>query len=163
MRLTTTLTTGVIAFALCAGMALAQNATTAPASSQANRAAQEATAHAQAVNVTLIARNGSGTGGSVSLIPIGSTRTRIVVRIPKGGTHRLALYRSADCYDSVTRARILVALTPLNNAGVNAPVSETIVNLPITQLQTQNYVVDVRNATNRQTFAEACAHLNGGR
>jgi hypothetical protein len=163
MRITTSITTGLVALALCAGTGLAQTATGAPASAQADRAAQEASAHAQAVNVGLIARNGSGTTGSVSLIPIGSTRTRIIVRIPKGGTHRLALYRSADCYDSVTRARVLVALTPLNNAGVNAPTSETIVNLPITQLQTQNYVVDVRNATNQQTFAEACAHLNGGR
>jgi glucose/arabinose dehydrogenase len=162
MRITTSITTGLVALALCAGAALAQNATGAPASTQAQRAAQDATAHAQAVNVTLIARGGSGTAGSVVLIPIGSTRTRIVVRIPKGGLHRLALYQSADCYDSITRARTLVALTPLNNAGVNAPTSETIVNLPITQLQTQNYVVDVRNATNRQTFAEACAHLNGG-
>ena len=74
MRITTSITTGLVALALCAGAALAQNASGAPASTQAQRAAQDATAHAQAVNVTLIARGGSGTAGSVVLIPIGRER-----------------------------------------------------------------------------------------
>jgi hypothetical protein len=142
---------------LCSAAAGAQTP-----SAQAVRAARDATAQAKAVTYRLIVR-GSGVPGSVALYPIGSTRTRVVVTVPMTGLHRLTLYRASDCYDSVTRARALVALTPINNAGVNAPSSSTIVNLPIGQLSSGNYVVDVRNATSQATFAEACAHLNGGR
>jgi hypothetical protein len=130
-------------------------------SAQAVRAAHDATARAQAVTYRLILHGGGAAAGTVALYPIGATRTRVVVTVPMTGLHRLTLYRGTDCYDSITRARALIALTPVNNAAVNAPPSSTIVNLPIGQLSSGNYVVDVRNATAQQTYAEACAHLNG--
>jgi hypothetical protein len=127
-----------------------------------SQAAHDATAQAQAVTRTISARNSSGMNGSVRLYPIGHTRTRIVIILPKAGPNeRLSLYRGADCSDSVTRARAL-ALAPLNNAAANAPQSSTIVNLPLNELASSDYVVDVRNSTSRATYAEACSHLNGG-
>ncbi|MGD1066501.1 MAG: hypothetical protein ABR975_06770, partial [Vulcanimicrobiaceae bacterium] len=134
MRPLTIVTTTLLAVTL----GTAANAQT---SSQAATAAQDATAQAQAVNRTISARNSSGMSGSISMYRIGSTRTRIVITLPKGGPNeRLSLYRGADCYDSITRARAL-ALAPLNNAAANAPQSSTIVNLPINELESNNYVV----------------------
>jgi hypothetical protein len=131
-------------------------------SSQAAKAARDATAQAQAVTRTISARNGSGMSGSISLYQIGHTRTRIVITLPKAGANeRLSLYRGADCYDSITRARSLLALAPLNSAGANAPQSSTIVNLPINELESSDYVVDVRNSTSRATYAEGCGRLAG--
>ncbi|HTW85830.1 MAG TPA: hypothetical protein VMD91_17300 [Candidatus Sulfotelmatobacter sp.] len=156
MRTVAIATTALLAAALSAA-AFAQTP-----NPQAVHAARAATAKAQAVTFNISARNGSAMSGSIALYQIGHTRTRVVVTIPKASNERLSLYKASDCYDSVTRARTLVALTPINQAGNNAQSSSTIVNLPLNELESGNYVVDVRDATGRATYAEACGHLGAG-
>ncbi len=84
--------------------------------------------------------------GTVALYQIGRTRTRIVVRIPQGGNYALSLYPGSDCADNIEQVRSAIALAPINTAAANAPESQTIVEVPIEKLQSDNYVIDVRNA-----------------
>jgi len=131
-------------------------ATSGTPSPEAVRAAADATKEAKAV--LLEARNGSKVSGTVSLQTIGRTRTRVTVRIPDGGNYALMLHPGTDCSDNAVMARS-IALAPLNSAAPNAPESQTIVELPIEKLQSENYVVEVRDATNRDAVAQACAKL----
>jgi hypothetical protein len=130
---------------------------TASPSAQADKAAELATKAAK--QVLLESRHGSNMNGTVALYQIGRTRTRVVVRIPQGGNYALSLYPGSDCADNIEQVRSAIALAPINTAAANAPESQTIVELPIEKLQSDNYVVDVRNATNRQALAQACARI----
>ena len=126
----------------------------AAATTQAVQAAHAATRAARVITFHL-----SGGSGSVTLQRIGRTRTRIVLRVPPAARNESArLYRGRDCNDQRHLADSLVALAPINSAGSGAPVSQTIVSLPIERL-TSDYVVDVRNRTSRSQVAAACAHL----
>jgi hypothetical protein len=126
-------------------------------SPQAVKEAADATRAAR--EITLEARNGSGMSGSVGLYRIGSSRTRVVVRIPTTGQYRVTLYPGADCVNNRTATQSDVALTPTNFNTSRASMSSTIVSLPIAKVQS-SYVVDVRDANNRAAVAVACAHLN---
>lgn len=131
----------------------AASAATAPAV----RAAHDATRAARMVTFQL---RGGGKG-SVTLTRIGRTRTRIVLRVPASTSSRTArIFRGRDCNDQRHLADSLIALAPLNAAGAGAPVSRTIVSIPIERL-TSDYVVDLRNSTQRSQISEACAHLGG--
>lgn len=127
-------------------------------SSEASRAAEDATKKAKAI--TLEARHGSSTTGAIYLTQIGRTRTRVTVRIPKTGNYNLSIYQGSDCVDNLASARSAIALAPLNSAGVNAPESSTIVEMPIEKLQSGDYLLDVRSATERAALAQACAKLS---
>jgi len=130
----------------------------AGASAATPQAAQAAHAATRAARVITFHLSGGG-DGSVTLQPIGRTRTRIVLRVPAAaGKENARIYRGRDCNDQRHLADSLVALAPLNSAGTGAPVSQTIVSLPIERL-TSDYVVDVRNQTTRSQVAAACAHL----
>jgi hypothetical protein len=71
----------------------------------------------------------------------------------------VTLHRGADCQDGPYATQADIALAPMNAAASNAPISQTIVNLPIEKIRGSDYVVDVRNATQRAGFAQACARL----
>jgi hypothetical protein len=127
------------------------------ASPQAVEAAAGATRAAR--KITFETRNGSGVRGSVGLYVIGRSRTRIVVQLPTTGKYRLTLYPGSDCADNRAATLADVALTPTNFNTSRASVSSTIVALPIEKVRS-NYVIDVRDATNRAAVAAACARLN---
>ena len=132
--------------------------TVAAAAATTPQAVQAAHAATQAARVITFHLNGGG-NGSITLQRIGRTRTRIVLRVPAAAANESArLYRGRDCNDQRHLADSLVALAPINSAGTGAPVSQTIVSLPIERL-TSDYVVDVRNRTTRSQVAAACAHL----
>jgi hypothetical protein len=125
-------------------------------SEQAEEAAADATRAAQKIN--LETRNGSGVTGSVGLYQIGRARTRIVVRLPASGKYRLTLYPGSDCSNNRTATLADVALTPTNFTMSRASMSSTIVSLPIEKVRS-DYVVDVRDATDRAALSAACAKL----
>jgi hypothetical protein len=126
-------------------------------SPQAAKAAADATRAAR--KITFETRNGSGVSGTVGLYTIGRSRTRILVQLPTTGKYRLMLYPGSDCIDNRTATLADVALTPANFNTTRASVSSTIVSLPIEKVRS-NYVIDVRDATNRAAVSAACAHLN---
>jgi hypothetical protein len=101
-----------------------------------------------------------GARGNVALYAIGRTRSRIVVTVPGGTAQRITLHRGSDCTDARYGSQADLDLAPLGAAiAANAPQSETIVDIPIEQLQGGNYSVAIANATQRAQFAEACARL----
>jgi hypothetical protein len=126
-------------------------------SAQAVQAAADATNAAR--KITFETRNGSGVSGTVGLYTIGRSRTRIVVRLPAAGKYRLTLYPGSDCIDNRAATLADVALTPTNFNTSRASISSTIVTLPIEKVRS-NYVIDVRDASNRAALAAACARLN---
>ena len=123
-------------------------------SPQAVKAARDATAEAR--SVTLHLDHGNAT---VSLQRIGRTRTRVRVLVPQGGNYRFRLYPGSDCNSSRGTTASAVALAPMNTAGSGAVPSDTIVNLPIEKVS-QNYLIDVQNATTNAQVANACARLS---
>lgn len=120
------------------------------------RAAQQATQEARAV--TLRDLRGGGSIGTATLKRIGSTRTRVTLRFSGTRNPRsvITLHRGSDC--SNPQYASAASAIPLNPVSASQ-VSETIVNLPLTDLQSGNYLVDVRNATQSQQFVRACARL----
>jgi hypothetical protein len=127
-----------------------QSATVSP---QSARAAQDATQAARQVTFS-IARHGQGT---VRLYTIGRTRTRVVISIPQGGKYSVHMYPGSECSTNRMMAASAVALTPMNTAVANGQASQAIVALPIEKIS-NNYVVDVRNATDKAGVIAACAH-----
>jgi hypothetical protein len=126
-------------------------------SAQAVKSAADATREAR--KITFEALNGSGLSGTVGLYTIGRSRTRILVRLPAGGKYRVTLYPGSDCVNNRTATASDVALMPTNFNTTRASSASTIISLPLEQVRS-NYVVDVRDATNRSSLAQACAHLN---
>lgn len=140
--------------------ALAATATAGLAQTQsptAVKAAQDATQQAQALTYRLDSPAGSHLG-TVTLQRIGRTRSRIIVRLanPAAAGTRLTLHSGKQCHEPVYTgaAPTQVVLNP-----VSQQVSQTIVALPLENLQSGNYLVDVQNATARSQFNSACARL----
>ncbi len=131
--------------------------TRAPAqSSTAARAAHDATVKAQTITYDLM-RNGTRIG-SVRLYRIGSTRSRVRVELanPADNALKLALIPGSECTSNRTAAAAsAIPLNPVNSSQI----SETMVNLPLTNLQ-GNYLVQAHNATQRAQLADACARLS---
>ncbi|HEX3549422.1 MAG TPA: hypothetical protein VHT53_03565 [Candidatus Elarobacter sp.] len=123
------------------------------------KAAQDATRHAQAVTYALLDRTSGATIGSVTLQRIGSTRSRVRVTLTNpalGSTARLR--PGSDCTSPrVANAPHSILLNPFTGR-----VSETVVSLPISNLQSGNYLLDVQNATERQAAIDACARIASG-
>ena len=147
-----------IAAALAAALlAAAATAVSAQTPTQV-KAAHMATQHARSFIFQLQGRNGYAIPGTVSLYPIGTTRTRVTVNLSHAVRPYMAfsLVRGTDCEDNRTAS----AITPIPlNAFQSGQSSQTIVSLPITALQ-GNYVVEARNTANAQRALEACARLN---
>ncbi len=143
------LTALIAALVATASASLAQSPT-------AIKAAHDATRHARAFIYEL--DSGSGAKfGTVTLQRIGSTRSRITVRLanPAAAGTRVTLHTGGQCHDArVNAAPHQVVLNP-----VSQQVSQTIVALPLANLQSGNYLVDVQNATARSQFSSACARL----
>lgn len=142
--------------------ALAVTATAAPAATPAPtavKAAHDATREAKALTYQLMSRSGTSMG-TVTLQRIGSTRSRITVRLanPAAAGTRITLHTGSQCHDP----HVAAAAAPIVLNPVSQQVSQTVVALPLTNLQSGNYMVDVQNATARSQFAAACARLNGG-
>jgi hypothetical protein len=130
-------------------------------SSTSAEAARKATERAKAFIYALEQRHGSGLAGSVMLKPVGNkTQVTVMMTSPMRGNPTLTLHPGTDCIDNRGASAADVALAPMNAAAANAPRSQTLINLPIEQLKGRNYVIDIRNATERQRVAEACARLN---
>jgi hypothetical protein len=124
------------------------------------KAAHDATHKAQAVTFALLGRGGSGTNlGTVTLQRIGSTRSRIRIQLanPAAAGTRVTLHSGTDCHDPrfANAARSLL-LNPFTGR-----VSETIVAVPLTNLQSGNYLVAVQNQTARRQLVDACTRLGG--
>jgi hypothetical protein len=143
------LTALIAALAATASAGLAQSPT-------AVKAAHDATRQAKAFIYEL--DSGSGTKiGTVTLQRIGSTRSRITVKLanPAAAGTRITLHSGQQCHDPhVSATANQVVLNP-----VSQQVSQTVVALPLENLQSGHYLVDVQNATARGQFSSACARL----
>lgn len=135
-----------------AGALLASAGAAFSATPTAIKAAHDATR--QARDVTYRLESGMGT---VTLRRIGTTRSRITVRLanPAAAGTRVTLHTGRQCHERAAMAPATsLALNP-----VSQQVSQTIVALPLEKLQSGNYLVDVQNATARSQFATSCARL----
>jgi hypothetical protein len=145
------------AAAFFAVFALSSSAVAA-AAPDAAAAAREATLKAQAVTFALMQRGGAATNlGTVTLQRIGGTRSRIRVQLanPAAAGTRITLHRGTDCHDPhFASAATSMLLNPFTGR-----VSQTIVAVPLTNLQSGKYLVAVQNQTARQQFIDACAQL----
>jgi hypothetical protein len=141
-----------VVLALSASAALAQT----PVPSAAVKAAHDATVKAKDVTYDLML-NGARIG-RVHLAAIGRTQSRVRVELTNPGANplSLALIPGTDCNQNVYAAKAnAIPLNPVNNS---TQISETVVNLPLTNLQ-GNYLVQTHDATQRQQIAQACARL----
>lgn len=142
---------------LCAGVARPAQ-TPSP---NAAAAARAATKEAQQVTYALQERHHSGMNGTVTLKPVGNkTQVTVMMTSPTHTPPKLTLHSGSDCNDNRSAVASDIALAPMNSAGALAPNSQTLVNIPIGQLKEHNYVVDVRDATQRSQLAEACASMH---
>ncbi|HTJ26733.1 MAG TPA: hypothetical protein VMA36_11290 [Candidatus Limnocylindria bacterium] len=147
--------------AVLAAAAVSAGGTLASAQTSSQSAARAATQNAQKVTRQIEERHHSGMGGTVELRPVGNqTEVLVSLRSATQQKEAITLHKGSDCQDGRFATQADVALAPMNSAGVNAPQSRTLINLPI-QKVSSDYVVDVRNATQSAQFAEACAHLHG--
>jgi hypothetical protein len=147
----------VAAAAVFVALAVSASAASAQSPNPAE-AARAATRAAQAVTYALLGRGGSGTNlGTVTLQRIGGTRSRIRVQLanPAAAGTRITLHRGTDCHDPhFASAATSMLLNPFTGR-----VSQTIVSVPLTNLQSGKYLVAVQNQTARQQFIDACAQL----
>jgi hypothetical protein len=140
----------IAAFAVCAAASSAAGTTTA------GQAAHDATLKAKAVTYALLDRSSGGNLGTVTLQRIGSTRSRIRITLKNPASGTQAMLRSGrDCQD----ARVASAVSAIPLHTFSGTTSETIVNVPLTNLQSGNYLLNVQNATARQQAMDACARL----
>jgi hypothetical protein len=140
------------AFALTAAAGLAQ-------SPSAQKAAQLATQKAKTITYQLMERGGTGVNlGTVTLQRIGSTRSRIREQLhtPAQSEPRVTLRTGSDCEEPriANAPRSPVLLNPFTGR-----VSDTVVQLPLTNLSAGNYLLDVQAATARAQAIDACARL----
>ena len=162
----TAVTFAALALAASTGVALGQSPSPSPAASfspspTAVRAAKDATNEAKGVTYTIMGRGRTGVQyGTVSLERIGGTRSRIRVELsqpPPSGTS-LSVRPGSDCESPrVANTPHSILLNPFTGR-----VSETVVDMPLNNLQSGNYLVDVQNATANQQSIDACARLNSG-
>jgi hypothetical protein len=149
----------VSALALAAALALPIGALAQSPSPAAVEAAKLATQKAKAVTYALLDRSSGVNLGTVTLQRIGSTRSRIRVQLanPSASAPRVTLRTGADCQEP----RIAHApRSPILLNRFTGRTSETIVNLPLTNLSSGKYMVDVQTATARAQAIDACAHLH---
>ena len=145
--------------ALISAAAIALTASAAVAQSpSAQQAARDATRKAQAVTYALMERGGTGVSfGTVTLQKIGSTRSRIRVQLttPAKSAPRVTLRTGKDCEEPrIANAPHNMLLNPFTGQ-----ISETVVALPLTNLTSGNYLLDVQSATARAQAIDACARL----
>ncbi|MFY9780079.1 MAG: hypothetical protein WAJ85_06150 [Candidatus Baltobacteraceae bacterium] len=104
--------------------------------------------------VPLSELQGSGTTGKVTIHPQGlKTLVTVVVAGKPQRQHTFTLHEGSDC--SRLGPPNNIALAP---ARTGEP-SQTIVSLPISNLMTNDYIITAQDATSRQQYQEACAHL----
>ena len=123
------------------------------------KAADLATKKAKQFLIQLEQRNGSTVRGTVGLQVIGRTRTRVSIQLlnPAGHPLSLAIVKGSDCVDNVESARAsAIPLNPVNSSQL----STTVISVPINQLTSKNYLVQIRDATARNQITEACARLS---
>jgi hypothetical protein len=131
-------------FGLSIGLASAQ--TSAP---------KAAHTHSPDITVPLQERHGSGIHGTVTLHPQGK-KTMVDVSMFSGPKHlrpALELYNGQDCVG--TRPNKAIPLNPINTGQV----SRTFVDIPFSAFRSRDFVVDVRDATQRAQASEACARV----
>jgi hypothetical protein len=120
--------------------------------------AQQPTPAPHAANTrhaTLQERHHSGTHGDVTLIPHGN-KTEVQLHLAKQHSRPAAvtLHSGQDCLDTIGPAAMSFPLNPINGTASN-----TLISVPLSSIGSKHFVVDVRNATHRAAFAEACAKL----
>jgi hypothetical protein len=147
------------ALALAAALALPLGAFAQSPSPSAVDAAKLATQKAKAVTYALLDRSSGASLGTVTLQRIGSTRSRIRVQLvnPATTAPRVTLRTGSDCQEP------RVALAPRSPILLNpftGRTSDTVVNLPLTNLSSGKYLVHVQDATARAQALDACAHLH---
>jgi hypothetical protein len=144
---------------VAASLLIVSHAAAGQSSSASARAAKLATQKAKSLTYSLLSRGSGVSMGTVTLQRIGSTRTRVRVRLanPAAGAPRVTLRTGADCQEPriANAARGPIQLNPFTGQT-----SETVVNVPLTNLQSGNYLLDVQNATARQQAIDACARLS---
>ena len=140
---------------LAAGGAAALAATPSPTQVHA---AKMATQQAQDFLIKLDSHDAAAKGATVQLHQIGRTHTRISVHLPhpEPGYH-LGLYQGSDCGDN--RLASARGAIPLNNFS-SAQGSSTVVNVPISELRSKNYLLAIEKSTQQHNAVEACGHLN---
>jgi hypothetical protein len=141
----------VVAFAFGGSAAFGQGP-------NAQRAAELATKKAKAFIYQLTARGSGVTMGTVTLQKIGGTRTRIRVDLvnPAQAEPSVTLRRGSDCQHPLiaNAPHSPILLNPFTGRS-----STTVVNLPLTDVSSGNYLVHVQNSTARAQAIDACAHL----
>ncbi|MDB5040401.1 MAG: hypothetical protein JWN27_1127 [Candidatus Eremiobacteraeota bacterium] len=121
--------------------------------------ATDATRAAKDVLLKLEQRNSSTMTGSIYMREIGRTRTMVRVQLdnPAGHPTVLGVVRGQDCQGNILSSRAAaIPLNPINSSQL----SETIVNVPISELGSKDYLIAIQNATAREQAVEACARLN---
>jgi hypothetical protein len=122
-------------------------------------AATDATRAAKEVLVKLEQLNSSTMTGSITMREIGRTRTMVRVQLdnPAGHPTVLGVVRGQDCQGNILSSRAsAIPLNPINSSQL----SETIVNLPLSELSSRDYLIAIQNSTAREQAVEACARLN---
>ena len=147
----------VSALAVAAALALPLGALAQ--SPSAVDAARLATQKAKAVTYALLDRSSGVNLGTVTLQRIGTTRSRIRVQLanPATSAPRVTLRTGSDCQEPrIAHApHAPVLLNPFTGRT-----SDTVVNLPLTNLASGKYLVHVQDATARAQAIDACAHLH---
>ena len=127
-------------------------------SPNAARAAELATQKAKAVTYSLLDRSSGTSIGTVTLQRIGSVRSRIRVELKNPALYEpsVTLRTGRDCQEP----RIANAPQgPIRLNPFTGRTSETVVNVPLTNLQSGKYLLDVQTATARAQAIDACAQL----
>ena len=125
----------------------------------AQRAAELATKKAKAFIYQLTSRGSGVTIGTVTLQKIGGTRTRIRVDLvnPAQVEPSVTLRSGSDCQHPIiaNAPHSPMLLNPFTGRS-----STTVVNLPLTDLSSGKYLVNVQTSTARAQAIDACAHLH---
>jgi len=149
------------AFASLGALAGVREASVAQTPSQV-KAAKLATQHAKNLTYQLLDRSSGVNLGTVTLQRIGGTRSRIRVQLTNPALYepRVTLRSGRDCNEPrIAQApRSPILLNPFTGRT-----STTIVNLPLTNLQSGNYLLDVQSSTQRAQAIDACSRLGGTR
>jgi hypothetical protein len=109
----------------------------------------------QTLQVPLQERHHSGMEGNVTLSPAGE-QTKVTVLVPERPSTpaNLTLHSGADCTDILGPSVRAIPLNPINGLA-----SSTLISVPLGAFRSHHFVVDVRNATTRSQFSEACARI----
>ena len=109
------------------------------------------------IRVPLQERHGSGVRGTVTLSPQGpKTIVHVYVFSLPPFHPDLSLRSGSDCMDARSAATRMIPLSPVSTGQV----SQTIVSIPLSSFSTSHFVVDLRDATSRAQFAQACARFS---